>query len=605
MNLRDPTIEIILDPEKNCCVCFRDLEILTKDNIDLKLNDLKKEFFIDNSIPNDILVKSVCNIHYICIKCLKNLVNNYENHMININNSHIYCPYPFNDCVTKIGFKNIFDHNLIKKICTEKEWNDYQNHIEKYAFPGYIIEKCPVITCKTDILIKVEEIKNTPIGDLIIRCSQNSKCFKKFCYYCKVYISYYSNTCYDCKTAHENENPNVYNYYINKIEENNNNSGQSNDNEQNIENEQEGEENENENENSDWGSDKSIEQKNNYKESAYLYLNKELTENIVLKQINDLLLDINNYMICSICKRSLYKTERCNGLSHHNIERCYACGRIGFLVKGLIEHWNSNGVGGCFRFDSDNYVKENIPEYKCSDILCSNHEIGDCKIPEHSIGIYKLEKTRIKSYIYHIIKSLLPELTLQICDKLYDIYKNDDKILDLLPYKQTFLILQKYKKRYKDFSEEIVYLKLNIKFPEEIDDFFINKNYSISADEYIAKYIKYENQNTNRNTNLFLDLIDADTTPLLQNNEEINIIDTVDITDLSDIINNPIYRSSGTIDAVDTMNIIDEYDNRYYDNLDSFSFTNSDTFNYIPIDNIVEEIIVNYYNREDESSDDE
>ena len=53
------------------------------------------------------------------------------------------------------------------------------------------------------------------------------------------------------------------------------------------------------------------------------------------------------------------------------------------------------------------------------------------------------------------------------------------------------------------------------------------------------------------------------------------------------------------------MNIIDEYDNRYYDNLDSFSFTNSDTFNYIPIDNIVEEIIVNYYNREDESSDDE
>ena len=61
-----------------------------------------------------------------------------------------------------LGFKNIFDHNLIKKICNEKEWNEYSIHIEKYEFPGFIIEKCPISNCGTNILIEIENIKNKP-----------------------------------------------------------------------------------------------------------------------------------------------------------------------------------------------------------------------------------------------------------------------------------------------------------------------------------------------------------------------------------------------------------------------------------------------------------
>ncbi len=541
MNLKDEffdAFKIILDPEKYCCICFKDLHILQKKRnklqstnvsenwFDLSLIDIQRSFFINDYIPNNLLVKSCCNIHYICIECLRKTVNNYENHPINESNSHIFCPYPFKDCLTKIGFKNIFEHHLIEKICTTNdEWLGYSDHANKYAFPGFTIIKCPMYKCNTDILIEIEEIKNTSIGDLIIKCSQNPKCLKKFCYYCKQYISYYTNSCYDCKTFYENENPNVYNYYINKIihdspleqlkEETK---------EETIEEIIEETEISNFSftEGSNNGSIESIKNKLNYKESSYLYLNKEITIDIVLDQIKSLLNEVSSYMICCICRRSLYKTEKCNGLSHHNLERCYACGRIGFTVKGLIEHWNSNGISGCFRFDTDNYIKKTIPEYICNDLICSNHEIGDCKISEHSEGIYKLEKMRIKSYIYHIIKSLLPELSLKVYDILHEMYKDDDKIYELLPYKQTLLILQNCKQRYKDFSEEIVYSELKCKNPKEIDDFYINKSYTLKVDEYITNYLIKSNCNANNN---------QENTPLLIS----DLVDTLDTTDAVDI----------------------------------------------------------------------
>ena len=551
MKLKDEffdVFKIVLDPEKYCCICFKDLQILQKLDLDLSLVDIQKTFFIDDYIPNNLLVKSCCNIHYICIECLRKIVNNYENHPINESNSHIYCPYPFKDCLTKIGFKNIFEHHLIEKICTSNdEWLEYSYHANKYAFPGFTIIKCPM--CNTDILIENEAIKNFSIGDLIIKCSQNSKCLKKFCYYCKQYISYYSNSCYDCKTSYENENPNVYNYYINKITQD---SPLEQLNNQQLNNQQL---NENDTEIS---SIESYKVKLNYKESSYLYLNKEITLDIVIDQIRNLLNEVSSYMICCICRRSLYKTEKCNGLSHHNLERCYVCGRIGFTVKGLIEHWNSNGVGGCFRFDTDNYIKKTIPEYICNDLVCSNHEVGDCKITEHFEGIYKLQNIRIKSYIYHIIKSLLPELSLKVYDILHEMYKDDDKIYDLLPYKQTLLILHQYKHRYKDFSEEIVYSELKCKNPKEIDDFYIDKSCIVNVDEYITRYkIEYQIEykiKYSYDEDEDLPLLGTSNTTyetrITHATRTIDMIDTIDITDITDITNTSYTTNENVIDLL-------------------------------------------------------
>jgi hypothetical protein len=633
MNLKDDydsivKFNLVLDPEKYCCVCFKDLYFLNDENLrDLSLADIQNNFFINDTIPNNLLIKSCCNIHYICIECLRKCVNNYENHPINENESHIYCPYPFEDCLTKIGFRNIFEHHHIKKICTtESEWMEYSYHADKHAFPGFTIMKCPMFKCNTDILIKTETIKNTSIGDLIIKCSQNPKCSKKFCYYCKQSISYYSTICYDCKTSYENENPNVYNYYINKLthdsplEEIQNNKEIQNEEMQNEE--IQNEEIQNRELFTDNGEiDSSIESVKiqlNYKESSYLYLNKDITEDIVISQITDILNDVNIYMICCICRRSLYKTEKCNGLSHHNLERCYACGRIGFTVKGLIEHWNTNGISGCFRFDTDSYVKKIIPEYICNDTICSNHEIGDCKIAEHSIGIYKLEKLRLKSYIYHIIKSLLPEMSLKVYDTLHEKYKNDDKIYELLPYKQTLLLLHKYKFRYKDFSEEIFYSQLKCIYPEQIDDFYINKNYTIEIDEYIQKYTFYEKEYKKEYEKEYDS--DSEIMPLLitdiiiENNIENNIDDNIDDNVMIEMINtmdrmDRMYTvGTDTIDTIDITDTIDTINitgrenvlnllNNYLPSNISLSYTTLDE------NDIINEII-EVYNRYTDDEDD-
>jgi len=463
------TFQIGIDTNKTCCVCFVELYYINKrddierDNASLLLLDLEKHYFKNSIIPDEILVLSCCKVHYICIGCMRKLINNYEAHVINENNSHFSCPYPFKECVTEIGFKNVFDHNSIKKICiSESEWVNYTIQAERFAFPGFTIVKCPlnvykrgvISRCNAKVLVENNLIKSVSVGDLIVECSQNEKCLKKFCFSCKQLIHYYQQNCYECKTSYENENPNLYNYYFNKDGGNN----------------------------IKWGSD---DNEYDIDETEYLYLNKEITVEISIKQILSTMTSIQNQIICSICKISLYKTEKCNGLSHHNLERCYSCSRIGYAIRGLDDHWSIGGVGGCFRFDNDSVVKKYVPEYLCDDSICSNHEIGDCMINEHQIGIQKLNMLRKRAYVYHMLKSLLSDIKFQVYDKLYDICKNDSVLLDFLPYKQTLILLNKFKKQYTNYCEDIVYKQLHCKNANEI---FTNKMEFISATEYVQKF---------------------------------------------------------------------------------------------------------------------
>lgn len=452
----------------------------------LSLNDIEKDIFDDNIIPDDLLIKSCCNKHYICIGCIRKIINNYENHPINENNSHMSCPYPFENCVTNIGFNNIFDHNLIYKICkTQEEWDNYLEHSNRYLFPGYTIIKCPLYIyrsntkCNTDILVENEILKNANKGDLIIECTQNNFCLKKFCYYCHEIIYNYYSICYNCKTIYENENPNVYNYYFNKNYQINESNISINDtiSEDTIY--------------TVVTTDSSIienEKTVKYDESSYLFKNNEITSEEAVKQLLRLLENINNYMICPICKNSLYKTEKCNALSHHNLERCYACGRIGFQIKGLGDHWNVSGISGCYRFDHDTFIRNYVSEYVCTE-YCSNHEKGDCTISEHSDGIKLLERTRIRSYLLHAINSLLPTLRLAVYDQLYNFLKHDNQeALQFLPFKQTLILLLVYKERSRDYCEEIIYKELKCEYPLNIEKFKSDKSFYIDAELYLNNY---------------------------------------------------------------------------------------------------------------------
>jgi hypothetical protein len=441
--------------EKSCCVCFNNLPIIVKNETETSLADLSPEMFICNYIPDDILLKCPCNIHYLCVNCIRRIIHNYENHPINHQNSHFACPYPFKNCITPIGFPFVFEHSLIQNICrTESEWINYSSYASQYAFPGYYIFKCPMIypediRCNADILIENDTIKNAVHGELIVECSQNAMCLKRFCYHCHKIISMYNgDMCYDCKYCYENENPNVLNYYFNKLP---------------------------------------TRDLLNFEEHEYLYFNREITLEIAVSQISNTIHNVNTYMICPICQISIYKTEKCNGISHHGLERCYACGRVGFKVKGLGQHWQSSGIGGCFRFDHEDFVKNYVPSFLCTEYSCANHDRGDCNQPEHQNGIRALGKIRKISYVYHMFKSLNPSLRYQVFDSLFTQYNCVPTFMEYLPYKQSLVLLEKYKPHLRDFSEDILYSQLQCTNPKHLK-FFNNKSIICPPETFVSLY---------------------------------------------------------------------------------------------------------------------
>lgn len=446
-----------------CCVCFKEEDIIS--------NNINTLIDLDTSqLSKNTIVKSACNIHYICIQCLHTIVTDWCNHPINQHNSHVYCPYPFSDCLTPMGTKNIFSHQAILKILSKQEGEQYQYHADRFAFPGFTLVPCPCIDtiyltrCNFPVLVENELILSTEVGELIIQCHQNPRCCNKFCYHCNREIMYYNDTCIKCKLTSENSNPNILNRYIIKYDNLNST-----------------------NENLSF-TNESLSFTN---ESDYLYYNKDITIDIALNYIINLINNHDTICICPICKICLHKTEQCNAISHHNIERCYACGRVGSHINGISNsHWSSNGINGCFRFNNDTFVIKYIPEYKCN-YICQNHQ-GDCVITEHQDGIDKLNNIRLRAIIYHCIKSLLPSIRFIVLDLLYDKYANIPTAYELLPYQQTFILLEYYKNTYLDYCEDTVYEHLNLMHPKTNCN-FINKQYTISLNEYIDKWSISEN----------------------------------------------------------------------------------------------------------------
>ena len=137
------------DPFKCCCVCFYDHSFIYNNqyNVILGISDIEREWFDDHQFNDELLVSCPCNNHYICIGC----------------------------------------HVHIEKILqTTEEQQNFREHAEQYAFPGMTRIKCPcpyygssmleIKTCNTDILVENTELKNKPIGELILECTQNFAC---------------------------------------------------------------------------------------------------------------------------------------------------------------------------------------------------------------------------------------------------------------------------------------------------------------------------------------------------------------------------------------------------------------------------------------------
>lgn len=436
--------------------------------VDASIDDVDRTAFTDNSLPGDVLVRSCCGTHSICVQCLRRFVTDYENHPINENNSHVPCPYPFEPCTTPIGFQNVFTHTCIQKVLDETQWNEYQTHASRFEFPGHTVVTCPMLVfsttrfarepCGAVILVPNETIRSQPVGELIIECSQNARCLKRFCYTCKQPVSIISTVCYLCRNTHESENPDMFNYFFNK------NANATPD-------------------QVDYVHEESF-RVFCIDESDYLYRNKELTAELAVEHIQRTIDDVDNYLICSVCKMSMYKTEKCNGLSHHNIERCYACGRIGFKIRGLADHWDTTGVAGCPRFDHDAYLRVHIPEFRCTE-QCTNHDMGDCTVEDHQPGIQRLATERKRGYVYHMIKSLLPDIRFTVLDTLLERHHDNPDVYDILPFAQTLSFLQCHKQRARDYSEDVLYMQLHAKHPRDVG---LSKKTRVDPQQYLSSH---------------------------------------------------------------------------------------------------------------------
>lgn len=383
----------------------------------LSLDNLEPEWFDNEKIPDDLLITFTCGQHSICIGCLRQILTDYSNHPIDHSQSHMVCMYPFEDC------KATLPHHLVSKILSDDQFKKYMEHADRYEFPGFEKVKCPgkywltssstFVDCKSTILVDISQIKNGEIGDVVMHCDQNVLCYGNFCYYCKKSLSYFQEFCYDCKMKNENTNENSLNYFFNTPPDSN-----------------------------------------------LLYKNSEITFEIATKQLMDLITDIHLFYICPICKIPMERTEKCNGVSHHDIERCYVCGRIGQPIRGLADHWNQHGIGGCYRFQSDYYITEKF-DYQCLENLCHNHEIGNCKIPEHQPALIQIEIDRKRAFLLHAINSLLPELRFKVLDYLYLQVPECDQ--HLLPKRTTIELLVEHPNRYFDYNEEIVLKLIRLK----------------------------------------------------------------------------------------------------------------------------------------------
>lgn len=404
----EPSIEEIDEEPIECCVCFRnpdnDKHLVLCDN---RLSDIKKTYIKNlekrkKGLWRNVLVKSCCgvqldsSIHYVCIGCLYKISVNFDNHPIGVTHSLIPCPYPYEDCITPIGIPNYFSHNDIRKVINDdEEFLQYMNHAERYEFPGYEIVKCPRpmimqnhenvrhdTKCGASILIPIERIKRSSPGKLIIECDQNKNCLRKSCYHCESLIRKYGEIdenmyCEFCLTSTENTNPRAYNPYYYKFDK-------------------------------------------RRKDGNYVFhRNEELTIDIVIPQLLEIVESDKGYIRCFECLTFLQKTEQCNTVTCCGIDRCYACGRSGSLDRELGDHWDATGLTGCPRFDHSSFWNEwGECNFECREGYCYNQELGDCGVVDHQYGINKMIEIRKNSIVYHSIKSLLPELRKHILKEI-------------------------------------------------------------------------------------------------------------------------------------------------------------------------------------------
>lgn len=402
-----------------CCICYNmnlGLYNINEDLLSLDEIKIDSEDYITN-----YCFYGPCKEHVYCGNCIRNIAINYDNHPVNDNYALIRCLYPFvNDnvnCKNLNEMKFFFKHRDICKCLTLSESMEYKDYIYKYKYPGYKITYCKTIRCGMEILIDKKELKEAKDGDILCYCQE---CNLYFCYHCNREIPEWAQNdqtgeCYinNCKYCENNNavDPERYNHYVYNPD---------------------------------------ITDKNRF------IKNKDLTFEIVIRQLVDIVSREKTYVRCFKCLTYLYRGEDCNGLECCNTEICYSCGKSALLNEKLVFHWQNYGRKGCPRYDIHEYWNDvAYCGYKCIQGRCYSLEIGECKVETHQNGIQNMNVEIKQAYIYNLIKSLLPELQDEVMNKLMLLW--DEEKQKYIPSIVVLNNIQQNPELFHHYSENVIW----------------------------------------------------------------------------------------------------------------------------------------------------
>jgi len=131
-----------------------------------------------------------------------------------------------------------------------------------------------------------------------------------------------------------------------------------------------------------------------------LLMQKEVTADAALKQIQFLLSADRLEVQCKECGVMLHKTSQCNALSHCGVEVCNVCGFSDVVLPP--DHWKK-----CPRFDTDKFWHEQCG-FQCVEGKCYS-DIKECQVAEHQDSIKSVTETRRKFHVKALWESL-PQL---------------------------------------------------------------------------------------------------------------------------------------------------------------------------------------------------
>lgn len=410
-------------PSLQCSICYTSSNVTTFDRDNNVMSTLNEW---DGPITDDTIFLGPCKQHPLCVRCLGRLALNFDNHSIGSEHAFVRCQPTFADspCISNLGLPYYYTHFDIKKVLDDEEFQQYNNHAERYQFPGYELIKCPrplvhegnMLKCNAGILVPFDEIQTAERGYLIIFCDQNDQCYRRTCYHCRNLVGRRAQYCMHCLTMNESHDPQAFNHYFYKP-----------------------------NKKPRDGQD-------------IMFRNGELTLKLIVEQIKQIVDSDKPLTTCLECLIPIEKTEQCNTLTHCSIEKCYCCGRSGTEHQGLGDHWDTSGMHGCPRFDHSRYwnVMANC-DFRCEESYCYNHDIGNCSVQDHQDGIKNMNFERKKCQVYHSIFSLLPQMRENV---LKELWKNVKMHPYIPQYKSTDVrtccpdTLRAYFERHRDELHE-------------------------------------------------------------------------------------------------------------------------------------------------------